>query len=44
MKFNESKCWILHLGWGRSGYENILVDEWLENSPVERHMGVVVDG
>jgi len=43
MKFNKSKCWILHLGWGTPGYINKL-DERLKSSRTERDLGVWVDG
>ncbi|GAB0204452.1 hypothetical protein GRJ2_002910800 [Grus japonensis] len=44
MKFNKSKCWILHLGRGNPGYTYKLVDEGLESSPTERDLGVWVGG
>jgi len=43
-KFNKSKCQILHLGWGNPGYMYRLGDERLDNSLLERHLGVCVDG
>ena len=43
MKFNKSKCWILHLRWGSPGYTYKLGDKRLESSPVERDLGVWVD-
>jgi len=42
MKFNKSKCWILHLGWSNGGYKYELGEEWLENSPAESNQGVLV--
>ncbi|KAK4819011.1 hypothetical protein QYF61_024127 [Mycteria americana] len=44
MKFNKSKCWILHLGWGNPGYMYNLGDKSLESSPAGRELGVWVDG
>ena len=39
MKFNKSKCWILHLGWSSTGHKYKLGDEWLWSSAAERDLG-----
>ncbi|GAB0187324.1 hypothetical protein GRJ2_001197700 [Grus japonensis] len=44
MKFNKSKCQILHLGQGNPGYTYKLGDKRLKNSPAERDLGVWIDG
>jgi len=35
MKFNKSKCQILHLGQSNAGDKYKLGEEWLESSPAE---------
>jgi len=44
MKFNKSKCQILHLGQGKPSYMYKLGHGRLENSPVERDLRVWFDG
>ncbi|GAB0190321.1 mitochondrial enolase superfamily member 1 [Grus japonensis] len=42
MKFNKSKCQILHLGQSNTGHKYKAGEEWLESSPAERVLGVLV--
>ncbi|KAK4831715.1 LOW QUALITY PROTEIN: hypothetical protein QYF61_018767 [Mycteria americana] len=42
MKFNKSKYRILHLRWSNAGHKYKLGAEWLEGSPAERGLGVLV--
>lgn len=42
MKFNKNKCLILHLGWSNAGHKYKLREEWLESSPTEKDLGVLV--
>ena len=44
IKFNKSKCWILHMGWWKSGYTVRVRSKRLEYSPAARDLGVFVDG
>jgi len=43
MTFNKNKCIILHLGWSDARYKYKLGEKWLESSPAERHLGLLVD-
>ncbi|PKU43821.1 pol- hypothetical protein [Limosa lapponica baueri] len=44
MEFIKNKYWTLRLGQKNTGYKYELGEEWLESSPAERDLGVLVDG
>lgn len=43
VKFNKSRCWVLHLGWGNPGNMYRLEYKGQESSSMERILGVLVD-
>jgi len=42
MKFNKAKCEVLHVHLGHPKHKHRLDGEWIDSSPEEKDLGVII--